>query len=181
MKQTQFNQHTALRAKSLGALGELLALKALVDNGFNNIRNLNDNKRNFPYADLYAERGDEKYVISVKARNRYERNGRLNSRYNLGNNSEIKARKAELQFNAKAAWLAISIFDDIYSIYFGTLESLRTKTGIPIGDTYFQRYECLVKEKQHGLDFRPYKNIYEEGGEQTGQPDGGEQRCASRA
>ncbi len=47
MRQIQFNQHTALRAKSLGALGELLALKALVDNGFNNIRNLNDNKRNF--------------------------------------------------------------------------------------------------------------------------------------
>ena len=167
MRQIQFNQHTALRAKSLGALGELLALKALVDNGFNNIRNLNDNKRNFPYADLYAERGGEKYVISVKARNRYERNGRLNSRYNLGSNSKIKAKKAELQFNAKAAWLAISIFDDIYSVYFGTLESLRTKTGIPIGDSYFQRYECLVKEKQHGLDFRPYKNIYEEGGEQT--------------
>jgi hypothetical protein len=167
MRQIKFNQHTALRAKSLGALGELLALKALVDNGFNNIKNLNDKKRNFPYADLYAERGEEKYVISVKARNRYERNGRLNSRYNLGSNSEFKAKNAELQFNAKAAWLAISIFDDSYSIYFGTLESLRTKTGIPIGEAYFQMYECLVKEKQHGLDFRPYKNIYEDGGEQT--------------
>ena len=96
-------------------------------------------KRNFPYADLYAERGDEKYVISVKARNRYERNGRLNSRYNLGSDCEMKAKKAELQFNAKAAWLAISIFDDIYSIYFGTLESLRTKTGIPIGDSLFSK------------------------------------------
>jgi hypothetical protein len=58
MRQIKLNQHTALRAKSLGALGELLAIKALVDNGFNNIRNLNDKKRNFPYADLYAERGN---------------------------------------------------------------------------------------------------------------------------
>jgi len=131
MRQIKFNQRTALRAKSLGALGELLALKALVDNGFNNIINLNDKKRNFPYADLYAERGDEKYVINVKARNRYDRTGRLNSRYNLGSDSKIKANKAEILFNAKAAWLAISIFDDIYSIYFGTLESLTTKTGIP--------------------------------------------------
>jgi len=80
VKQIQLNHHTALRAKSLGALGELLAIKALVDNGFNNIRNLNDQKKNYPYADLYAERGKEKYVISIKARNRYERSGRLNSR-----------------------------------------------------------------------------------------------------
>lgn len=172
MKQIKLDQHTALRAKSLGALGELLAIKSLVDNGFNNIRNLNDQKKNYPYADLYAEKGPEKYVISVKARNRHERNGRLNSRYNLGSDCEIKAKKAELQFNAKAAWLAISILDDFYSVYFGTLESLPVKTGIPIGETHFQKYECLVMEKQHGLDFRPYKNIYEEEvGERANQPD----------
>jgi hypothetical protein len=40
MKQIQLNHHTALRVKSLGALGELLTIKALVDNGFNNIRDL---------------------------------------------------------------------------------------------------------------------------------------------
>jgi hypothetical protein len=161
MRQIKLNQRTALRAKSLGALGELLAIKALVDNGFNNIRNLNDQKKNYPYADLYAERGKEKYVISVKARNRFERNGRLNSRYNLGSDCAMKAEKAELKFNAKAAWMAITIFDDIYSIYFGTLDSLSVKTGIPMGEPHFKKYECLVKEKQHGLDFRPYKNIYE--------------------
>ncbi|MFH1217779.1 MAG: hypothetical protein V1706_14890 [Pseudomonadota bacterium] len=173
MRQIKFNQHTALRAKSLGALGELLAIKALVDNGFNNIRNLNDEKRNFPFADLYAERRNEKYVISVKTRNRLTRTGRLNSRYNLGSDSETKAKKAELQFNAKAAWLAISILDGTYSIYFGTLESLTTKTGIPIGKTHFQKYECLVPERHHGLDFRPYKNTYEEGVEQiNGGSDG---------
>jgi hypothetical protein len=171
MKQIKLNQHTALRAKSLGALGELLAIKALVDNGFNNIKNLNDQKQNYHYADLYAERGSENYVISVKARNRYERNGRLNSRYNLGSDCEMKAKKAELQFNAKAAWMAISIFDDFYSIYFGTLAGLPVKTGIPIGEAHFQRYECLVNEKKHGLDFSPYKNIYEEGVEHANQPD----------
>ena len=165
----KLNQHTALRAKSLGALGELLAIKALVDNGFNNIRNLNDQKRNFPYADLYAERKDEKYVISVKARNRYERNGRLNSRYKLGSDCAIKAKKAEVQFKAKAAWLAITIFDDIYSIYFGPLDSLSVKSGIPMGESHFEKYECLVKEKQHGLDFRPYKNIYENSVEHINQ------------
>ncbi len=172
MRQIKLNQHTVLRAKSLEALGELLAIKALVDNGFNNIRNLNDQKRNIPYADLYAEREDEKYVISVKARNRYERNGRLNSRYNLGSDCEIKAKKAELQFKAKATWMAISIFDDIYSVYFGTFECLSLKTGIPLGENHFPRYECLVNEKQHGLDFRPYKNTYESSVEHCNQGDG---------
>ena len=161
MNHIRLNEHTALRARSLGALGELLAIKALVDNGFNNIRNLNDQKRNFPYADLYAERDGQKYVISVKARNRYENNGRLNSRYKLGIDCESKAKKAELKFNAKAAWLAISIFDDFYSVYFGTLERLPVKTGIPMSENHLQSYECLVKERQHGLDFKPYKNIYE--------------------
>ena len=74
----------------------------------------------------------------------------------------MKAKKAELQFNAKAAWMAITIFDDLYSIYFGTLECLPLKTGIPMGENHFKRYECLVKEKRHGLDFKPYKNVYEE-------------------
>ena len=171
MKKIKLDQHTALRAKSLGALGELLAIKALVDNGFNNIRNLNDQKRNFPYADLYAERGIERYVISVKARNRYQRNGRLNSRYKLGSHCKIKAKKAELKFKAKAGWMAISIFDDFYSIYFGTLECLPVKTGVPMGETHVHKYECLVKEKQHGLDFRPYKNVYESI-EQFNQGDG---------
>ena len=132
MKKVILNHKTALRAKSLGALGELLAIKALVDNGFNNIRNLNDQKKNFPYADLYAERGTEKYVISVKARNRYERSGKLNSRYNLGKNYHDHAKQAESKFKAKAAWLAISIYDDIYSVYFGTLESLNGNSGMPM-------------------------------------------------
>jgi len=149
-----------LRAKSLGALGELLAIKALVDNGFNKIRNLNDHKKNYPYADLRAERGKEKYVISVKARNRYQNNSRLNNRYKLGSGYAAKAEKAELQFNAKAAWMAISIFDDVYSVYFGTLSSLSGKTGIPMDKSNLEEYECLVKEERHGLDFSPYKNVY---------------------
>jgi hypothetical protein len=161
MRQIKLNQSTALRVRSLGALGELLAIKALVDNGFNNIRNLNDQKRNYPYSDLYAERGDQKYVISVKTRNRYQNNGHLNDRYKLGTDCKSKARQAELKFNATAAWMAISILDDVYSVYFGTLDALAGKNGIPMGDNDITKYDCLAKEKHHGLDFKPYKNIYE--------------------
>lgn len=162
MKKIILNRKTALRAKSLGALGELLAIKALVDNGFNNIRNLNDQKKNFPYADLYAERETEKYVISVKARNRYQSSGKLNGRYKLGKNYHDYAKQAESKFNAKAAWLALSISDDIYSVYFGTLESLNGKSGILMTEKNLKHYECLVNERAHNIDFSPYKNVYED-------------------
>ena len=57
--------------------------------------------------------------------------------------------------------MAISIYDDLYSIYFGMFDSLSVKTGIPMGEKHFAKYECMVNEKQHGLDFSPYKNVYE--------------------
>jgi hypothetical protein len=64
----------AMRKKALGELGELIALKALVDNGFEKISHLNDTKRrNFPFADLLAEKDGKKYAISVKARNKFQK------------------------------------------------------------------------------------------------------------
>ena len=45
------NKIEAARKKSLGQLGELFAIKALVDKGFDKIRNLNDHNMNEPYAD----------------------------------------------------------------------------------------------------------------------------------
>jgi hypothetical protein len=73
-----------------------------------------------------------------------------------------QAARAESQFKAKGAWIAISIYDDIYSIYFGTLDILEGNTGIPMTDKHLKKYECLVYEKPHNIDFTPYKNIYED-------------------
>jgi hypothetical protein len=78
------SQKETLRRKSLGELGELVAIKALVDRSFSKITNLNDQQHNYPFADLYAQKGQKKYVISVKSRNKYQANGKLNSRYKLG-------------------------------------------------------------------------------------------------
>ncbi len=50
------------RRKSLGELGELFAIKALVDNSFERIVNLNDKKMNYPFADLYAEKGGGNFI-----------------------------------------------------------------------------------------------------------------------
>ena len=70
----------AERKKSLGELGELFAIKALVDKKFDRIRNLNDNHMNEKFADIECEKDGLRYVISVKARNKYQKNGKLNSR-----------------------------------------------------------------------------------------------------
>src|SRR5947209_7957183 len=98
----------ASRKKSLGELGELYALKALVDNGFNNIQNLNDKNRNEPFADLLAEKDGVRYTISVKSRNKNRGGrsiGKTNDRYNLGKDAAIKANESEKKHNAKAHWM----------------------------------------------------------------------------
>lgn len=89
------NRKEAARKKSLGELGELFALKALVDKRFDRIRNLNDNSMNETFADIECEKDGLKYIISVKARNKYQKNGKLNTRYNLGQDVYEKALNAE--------------------------------------------------------------------------------------
>ncbi len=61
------NQKEAARKKSLGKLGELFAIKALVDKKFDRIRNLNDQSMNETFVDIESEKGDKRYIISVKA------------------------------------------------------------------------------------------------------------------
>lgn len=65
-----------------------------LDEQYDRIRNLNDVHMNEAFADIYyCEKDDRRYVISVKARNKYMKNGRLNSQYNLGSNAYKKAER----------------------------------------------------------------------------------------
>ena len=66
------NKKEAARKKSLGELGELFAVKALVDKQFDRIRNLNDKFMNETFADIECDKNGERFVISVKARNKYQ-------------------------------------------------------------------------------------------------------------
>ena len=152
----------ALRVKSLGALGELIAIKVLVDNEFEKIRNLNDQKKNFPYGDLYAEKKGNRFVISVKSRNKYQRNGKINSRYKLGEGCYEHAEDACRQYKAKPYWMAIQFEGGKYSAYFGSLSQLDGKKGIPMGTIHLSQYKCLAENKEHGIDFKPYLNLYNE-------------------
>lgn len=149
----------AARKKSLGELGELFAIKALVDNGFEGIRNLNDKKRNEPFADLYCEKDGNKYVISVKARNKFQLDGKLNSRYNLGSNFRVLAENAEKKYMAKAYWLAVQFDSNSFSIYFGSLSELGAANAIPIDKCMSKLVGVPLEEnKRHFFDFNFYSN-----------------------
>ncbi|CAN5323113.1 hypothetical protein BH10BAC1_BH10BAC1_20550 [soil metagenome] len=149
----------AARKKSLGELGELFALKALVDNKFDKIRNLNDQSMNEIFADIACEKDGEYFVISVKARNKFQKNGKLNTRYNLGTNAYEKAAASEKKYKAKACWMAIQFDRNSFSIYFGHLNELNGSRAIPvdkcekgiIGKTW-------VQNKRHYFDFDYYTN-----------------------
>ena len=150
----------ALRKKSLGELGELFGIKALVDNSFERIVNLNDKKMNYPYADLYAEKENKKYVISIKARNKYQKNHSLNSHYNLGNNAYQKADDAEKEYGAEAYWMAIQFDNLTYSIYFGSLAEISQRNAIPVQECAEGKVGvCLVKDKRHYFDFGFFGNV----------------------
>ena len=126
------NKKEAARKKSLGELGELFAIKALVDNKFDRIRNLNDKLMNETFADIECEKDGKKYIVSVKARNKYQKNGKVNTRYNLGREVYTKALMAEKKYNAIAHWMAIQFDKNSFSIYFGSLEELQGSKAIPI-------------------------------------------------
>ena len=151
----------AKRKKSLGEIGELYGIKALVDNGFTNIRNLNDVQMNYPYADVFAERDGRKFVISIKARNKWEKSGNLNTNFKLMYtlNAYKNAENAEKQFDAEAAWMAIPFEKDEYSVYFGTLKELDGDRGIKIRKCMNGEIgETFVLDKYHYLDWDFFTN-----------------------
>ena len=155
----ELKKKEAKRKKSLGELGELFGIKALVDHSFEKIKNLNDIKMNYPFADLYAEKGDEKYVISIKARNKYQKNGTLNSRYKLGSNAYRLAADEEKKRHAKAHWMAVQFDEETFSIYFGSLAELNQSNGIPIRKCENGTVgKCLVEDKKHYFDFSYFDN-----------------------
>jgi hypothetical protein len=153
------NKKEAARKKSLGELGELFAIKALVDKKFDRIRNLNDHLMNEPFADIECEKDGVKYIISVKARNKYQKNGKLNTRYNLGSKVYEKALLSEKKHNASAYWMAIQFNQKSFSIYFGSLKELNESKAIPVDKCEKGIIgEIWEINKRHYFDFEYYSN-----------------------
>lgn len=152
------NKKEAARKKSLGELGELFAIKTLVDAEFDRIRNVNDIHMNEAFADIYCEKDGKKYVISVKARNKYSADGKRNTRYKLGENCYEKANATAKKYDAEPYWMAIEFDEHSYSVFFGSLECLDGANAIPI--TKCERGlvgEVLVNDRRHYFDFDFYK------------------------
>jgi hypothetical protein len=168
IRHSKLGADTARRDKVLGHVGERLASDVLARCGFTSIRNLNREKNNFPFADLYAERNSHRYVISVKIRNKFEVSGRLNARYKLGANCYELAERADREMNAEAAWLAIALEPHQFSAYFGLLAPLGGNRGIPMTAAATSTYECLAHDQRHDLDYASLKNVYVPADTQSG-------------
>jgi len=143
---SKLDKKITTRWNNLGRLGEELAELNLRKAGFVVVRNLNQDKRNNCFADIYAVKEGQPYVISVKARNKYENNGSLNARYKLGKNCYPHAGLAETQHNAKAAWITIAVDVNAkrYDAYFGLLSDLNENTGVSMTPEITKKYQCLA-------------------------------------
>ena len=149
------------KTKLLGELGERLAFEQLRKNGFKNVRNLNDTKKNYEFADLIAERGEKTFVISVKTRQKFERLGGLNARYNLGNNWKENSKYVAKVLHAIPAWIAVQVDGPKYSIYFGLVSLIEENNGIPMQPEALKYYECLAKDEKLGHSVNSIKPSYE--------------------
>lgn len=164
---SQIDKQVTRRWKKLGDVGEDIARVLLKSKGFKNIYDLNEIRENQSYADIYAERYDQAYVISVKTRNKYEASGRLNSRYKLGRECYQKAKEVENEYNAVAAWIAVSLNIEAQTCaaYFGRLSQLKGNTGILMTQNAVGEYECLASCHLRDLGFKKetfvdLKNLY---------------------
>jgi hypothetical protein len=165
---------TAGRSRRIGILGEKLAEAQLRAHGFTNVKNLNHTLRmHHPGADIYAERGGVGFWISVKARNKYAEDGKLNPRY--------KIKPDELLFlsgcrnrqpDSVVACITISfVMSDrstfggepsrSYSCYFALLDMKRN--GILMSPRHLAMYELLALNEMipPAEDVSDLENTYE--------------------
>ncbi|HHT9116107.1 MAG: hypothetical protein HY607_04395 [Planctomycetes bacterium] len=160
------------KRKKLGTFGENLAPDLLARAGFINIKSLNQLKHNHEFADFYAERGGKKFIISVKARNKWELPNRsnplphYNNRYKFGDPAKKYPKHAfdvANRYDATAAWLAIAFERLTYDAYFWTVQQLldigRDGRGIPMTPKYTKLYECIVVDELHHYDYEEFRNL----------------------
>lgn len=167
-----FDKQVTARFKKLGDIGEHISEILLKEAGFKNIKNLNKiDSSNTPFYDIYAERGRNKYVISVKTRNKYENSiagKRINSRYKLTDNPKLFSEEARLKYHSEPAWIAIAVETDkgTFDAYFGTLYMLEgNQKGIGMNEQTTSSYErlafCRPFEKM-GINKKDYVHLKNE-------------------
>ena len=137
-------QRTARTRMAQGNWGERTAKGLLAQAGFTDIQNLNEERRNFPFADFMARRGGNAYVISVKARKMYGANGHYNRAYNVRGKHHDLAALAQAR-QAMPAWVIIQRDEKagLCHAYFGTMAQIDNARAIPTTPEALATYECL--------------------------------------
>ncbi|MCG8271603.1 hypothetical protein MIC97_08820 [Aquamicrobium sp. NLF2-7] len=139
------------RTRRLGLWGERKAFALLQRAGFLHIRDMNEEIFNFPFADIYAERDREKFLIGVKTRNMYQVSGPLNPSFNVRKKGfDVDAIAAK--YEATLAWVAVQVIPELgtYWAHFGTVDKIQEqgeRFSIPMTKPHLGRYECLAREE----------------------------------
>jgi hypothetical protein len=135
------------RLRALGNWGEQKAFVLLQRAGFSSVEELNTEFPNHPFGDICATRSGKRYLIGVKARNKYQVSGLINPTYNVRKRGADAGAVAQ-RHKAILAWVAISVIPEerTFSAYFGTIaqiEDAGERFSIPMRPQQTMRYECL--------------------------------------
>lgn len=135
------------RRRALGSWGENKALILLKLAGFPVARDVNQETHNHPFGDIYAQRGEKRYLIGVKTRNKYQVNGQLNETYNI-RKKRMDVRVLAHHYNAELAWVTIQVVPELQSFrsFFGTIariEESGERFSIRMKPQYTKDYDCL--------------------------------------
>jgi Holliday junction resolvase-like predicted endonuclease len=131
--------------QTLGDWGEDVAAQLLVSSGFTDIAMLNDGHRNRPGGDILANKDGAKYFFSVKARDRFMKNGAINWGYNI---YPEKVRHAAMEFAAIPAWLVVRADrrNNSYCVYWGLIDELPKGVSVSMRDKHTPSYRCLARD-----------------------------------
>ncbi len=134
------------RRKALGDWGEAKALELMkrAGSGFASARDVNAQIYNHPFGDIYAERGNARFLIGVKTRCMYQKCGDLNLTYNVRKKGRDVAAVAR-QHEADLGWVAIQVVPELqtFNAYFGTviqIEDRGERFSIPMQPKQTPRY-----------------------------------------
>ncbi len=111
----------------------------------------------FPFADIYAERNEHELVISVKARNKNQKNGKLNAFYNLGKNLDAKAAAAAEKYQATPYWMAIQLTNERILFTWGLWKSLMVMR-FHYANVKMEQLEVPGKRSKDIADFEYFGN-----------------------
>ena len=153
------------RRKRLGDFGEIVAKEIIANLGYTNVEMMPPNT---PIFDLQADYDNERYIFSVKTRNKWRHNGDLKiDDYNLyadKGKAEDTRKKLGVQLK-NLMWVAVTV--DIktktYCAYLGNVNQLTTMKYIPMKpqdiDSHISSGRCIASDEYDSRISSTWSNI----------------------